>query len=193
MLSVQREEEKRRQQKRQQELTGLARQHYLRTLLSHRGLAPWKRLIQLRRDNVQVNHLFIAAVSPQLTLRSPGRPPDPRPLWAPQRRTFNANTKSTISQKNPHPPRPVSMRLKEHVIYIYFIWCFHFPPAGREPSQTPPPETVHSGVVASRRGVCVRQRGACRPALPTLSASEELQLLENSVYSLPHRNCHSSH
>lgn len=68
IMSLQREEEKQRQQKRHQELMGLARQHYHRTLLSHRGLAPWKRLIQLRQASMEVNHLFIAAVRHQLAL-----------------------------------------------------------------------------------------------------------------------------
>lgn len=65
IMSLQREEEKQRQQKRHQELMRLARQHYHRTLLSHRGLAPWKRLIQLRQASMEVNHLFIAAVRQQ--------------------------------------------------------------------------------------------------------------------------------
>ncbi|XP_049421074.1 coiled-coil domain-containing protein 191 [Epinephelus fuscoguttatus] len=53
-----REEEKQRQLKRQQELLKLARQHYHRNLLLRRGLAPWKRLIQLRQANIQLaeNH-----------------------------------------------------------------------------------------------------------------------------------------
>ncbi|XP_044195571.1 coiled-coil domain-containing protein 191 [Thunnus albacares] len=49
-----REEEKQRQLKRQQELLKLARQHYHRSLLLRRGLAPWKRLIQLRQANTQL-------------------------------------------------------------------------------------------------------------------------------------------
>uniref|UniRef100_A0A3Q3KXT0 Coiled-coil domain containing 191 n=1 Tax=Mastacembelus armatus TaxID=205130 RepID=A0A3Q3KXT0_9TELE len=53
-LEKEREEEKQRQLKRHQELLKLARQHYHRTLLLHRGLAPWKRLIQLGRANVQL-------------------------------------------------------------------------------------------------------------------------------------------
>ncbi|XP_068588435.1 coiled-coil domain-containing protein 191 [Cebidichthys violaceus] len=48
------EEEKQRQLKRQQELLKLARQHYHRNLLLRRGLAPWKRLIQIRQDNLQL-------------------------------------------------------------------------------------------------------------------------------------------
>uniref|UniRef100_I3K997 Coiled-coil domain containing 191 n=1 Tax=Oreochromis niloticus TaxID=8128 RepID=I3K997_ORENI len=46
-----------RQLKRQRELMALARQHHRRTLLLRRGLAPWKRLIQLRHASVEVNHL----------------------------------------------------------------------------------------------------------------------------------------
>ncbi|XP_041817683.1 coiled-coil domain-containing protein 191 [Chelmon rostratus] len=49
-----REEEKQRQLKRQQELLKLARQHYRMNLLQRRGLAPWKRLIQLRQANTQL-------------------------------------------------------------------------------------------------------------------------------------------
>lgn len=56
-VSAQREEEKQRQLKRQRELMALARQHHRRTLLLRRGLAPWKRLIQLRQASVEVNHL----------------------------------------------------------------------------------------------------------------------------------------
>ncbi|KAM6970922.1 coiled-coil domain-containing protein 191 [Tautogolabrus adspersus] len=47
-----REEEKLRQLKRQQELLQLARQHYHRNLLLRQGLAPWKRLLQLRQCNI---------------------------------------------------------------------------------------------------------------------------------------------
>uniref|UniRef100_A0A3B4URV1 Coiled-coil domain containing 191 n=1 Tax=Seriola dumerili TaxID=41447 RepID=A0A3B4URV1_SERDU len=53
-LQREREEEKQRQLKRQQELLKLARQHYHRTLLLRRGLAPWKRLIQLGQANIQL-------------------------------------------------------------------------------------------------------------------------------------------
>ncbi|XP_071341276.1 coiled-coil domain-containing protein 191 [Trachinotus anak] len=53
-LEREREEEQQRQLKRQQELLKLARQHYHRTLLLRRGLAPWKRLIQLRQANIQL-------------------------------------------------------------------------------------------------------------------------------------------
>ncbi|XP_029979062.1 coiled-coil domain-containing protein 191 isoform X2 [Sphaeramia orbicularis] len=49
-----REEEKQRQQQRQQELTKMARQHYHRILLLRRGIAPWKRFIQLRQANIQL-------------------------------------------------------------------------------------------------------------------------------------------
>uniref|UniRef100_A0A3B4F8I1 Coiled-coil domain containing 191 n=1 Tax=Pundamilia nyererei TaxID=303518 RepID=A0A3B4F8I1_9CICH len=56
-VSAQREEEKQKQLKRQRELMALARQHHCRTLLLRRGLAPWKRLIQLRQASVEVNHL----------------------------------------------------------------------------------------------------------------------------------------
>ncbi|XP_073344994.1 coiled-coil domain-containing protein 191 [Pagrus major] len=58
-----REEEKQRQLKRQQELLKLAHQHYHRNLLLRRGLAPWKRLIQLKQANMQLaqshHNLFI--------------------------------------------------------------------------------------------------------------------------------------
>lgn len=53
----QREEEKQRELKRLQECLKLACNHYNRTLLLRRGLAPWKRLIQLREANTEVNHL----------------------------------------------------------------------------------------------------------------------------------------
>uniref|UniRef100_M4A6L9 Coiled-coil domain containing 191 n=1 Tax=Xiphophorus maculatus TaxID=8083 RepID=M4A6L9_XIPMA len=43
--SIQREAERQRQLKRRQELMRLACQHHNKTLLSHRGLAPWKHLI----------------------------------------------------------------------------------------------------------------------------------------------------
>uniref|UniRef100_UPI003AAB573F coiled-coil domain-containing protein 191 n=1 Tax=Centroberyx gerrardi TaxID=166262 RepID=UPI003AAB573F len=49
-----REEEKQKQLKREQELQTLARQHYHRTLLLRRGLAPWKRLLQLTQTNTQL-------------------------------------------------------------------------------------------------------------------------------------------
>ncbi|XP_034415898.1 coiled-coil domain-containing protein 191 isoform X2 [Cyclopterus lumpus] len=49
-----REEEKQRQLKRQQELMKLARQHHRRNLLLRRGLAPWKRLIQIKQANIQL-------------------------------------------------------------------------------------------------------------------------------------------
>ncbi|KAM9713161.1 coiled-coil domain-containing protein 191 [Menidia menidia] len=57
-LEREREEEKQRQLRRQQELMRLARQHYRRTLLLRQGLAPWKRLIQLRQTNMELaeNH-----------------------------------------------------------------------------------------------------------------------------------------
>ncbi|GLD54744.1 coiled-coil domain-containing protein 191 isoform X1 [Lates japonicus] len=53
-LTPAREEEKQRQLKRQQELLKRAHQHYHQTLLLRRGLAPWKRLIQLRQANIQL-------------------------------------------------------------------------------------------------------------------------------------------
>ncbi|KAM4534077.1 coiled-coil domain-containing protein 191 [Odontesthes bonariensis] len=53
-LEREREEEKQRQLKRQQEFMRSARQHYHRTLLLRRGLAPWKRLIQLRQTNMEL-------------------------------------------------------------------------------------------------------------------------------------------
>uniref|UniRef100_A0A672G8E7 Coiled-coil domain containing 191 n=1 Tax=Salarias fasciatus TaxID=181472 RepID=A0A672G8E7_SALFA len=40
--------------KRQQELLKVARQHYHTALLLRRGLAPWKRLIQLRQDSMKL-------------------------------------------------------------------------------------------------------------------------------------------
>ncbi|XP_034562120.1 LOW QUALITY PROTEIN: coiled-coil domain-containing protein 191 [Notolabrus celidotus] len=49
-----RKEEKQRQLKRHQKLLELARQHHHRNLLLRRGLAPWKRLIQLRQANIQL-------------------------------------------------------------------------------------------------------------------------------------------
>uniref|UniRef100_A0A3P9D5J0 Coiled-coil domain containing 191 n=1 Tax=Maylandia zebra TaxID=106582 RepID=A0A3P9D5J0_9CICH len=59
-VSAQREEEKQRQLKRQRELMALARQHHCRTLLLRRGLAPWKRLIQLRQASLaERHHTFI--------------------------------------------------------------------------------------------------------------------------------------
>uniref|UniRef100_UPI0037E8119B coiled-coil domain-containing protein 191 n=1 Tax=Semicossyphus pulcher TaxID=241346 RepID=UPI0037E8119B len=48
-----REEEKQRQLIRQQELLKRARQHH-RNVLLRQGLAPWKRLIQLREANIQL-------------------------------------------------------------------------------------------------------------------------------------------
>ncbi|XP_062235625.1 coiled-coil domain-containing protein 191 [Platichthys flesus] len=53
-LEREREEENKRQVKRQQELLQVARLHYRETLLLRRGLAPWKRLIQLKRANTQL-------------------------------------------------------------------------------------------------------------------------------------------
>uniref|UniRef100_A0A3Q3KD43 Coiled-coil domain containing 191 n=1 Tax=Monopterus albus TaxID=43700 RepID=A0A3Q3KD43_MONAL len=53
-LFVQREEEKQRQLKRHQKLLKLANQHYHRTLLLHRGLAPWKCLLELRQANIKL-------------------------------------------------------------------------------------------------------------------------------------------
>ncbi|XP_030613164.1 coiled-coil domain-containing protein 191 [Archocentrus centrarchus] len=61
-LEREREEEKQRQLKRQKELMTLAGQHYRRTSLLRRGLAPWKRLIQLRQDSVELaerHHNFV--------------------------------------------------------------------------------------------------------------------------------------
>lgn len=54
---VQREEEKRRELKRQQELLVVAQQHYNRVLL-RRGLALWKRLVQLQKDAAEVSYLI---------------------------------------------------------------------------------------------------------------------------------------
>ncbi|RVE58791.1 hypothetical protein OJAV_G00197660 [Oryzias javanicus] len=53
-LEREREEEKQRRRKRQQELTRLAHQHYDRTLLLRRGLAPWKRLVQFLKVNKEL-------------------------------------------------------------------------------------------------------------------------------------------
>ncbi|XP_008301868.1 coiled-coil domain-containing protein 191 [Stegastes partitus] len=53
-LEKEREEERQRQLKRQKELLKVARQHYNRTLLLRRGLAPWKRLIQFRQANMEL-------------------------------------------------------------------------------------------------------------------------------------------
>ncbi|KAM6900238.1 coiled-coil domain-containing protein 191 [Xenentodon cancila] len=57
-LEQEREEEKQRELKRQQELTGVARQHYHKTLLLRWGLAPWKCLIQIRQASLELaeNH-----------------------------------------------------------------------------------------------------------------------------------------
>ncbi|KAM4605923.1 coiled-coil domain-containing protein 191 [Polymixia lowei] len=49
-----REQEKQNQLKQAQELQTLARQHYIRTLLLRRGLAPWKRLLRLSQTNTQL-------------------------------------------------------------------------------------------------------------------------------------------
>ncbi|XP_023182578.1 coiled-coil domain-containing protein 191 isoform X1 [Xiphophorus maculatus] len=53
-LEREREAERQRQLKRRQELMRLACQHHNKTLLSHRGLAPWKHLMQLRRENMEL-------------------------------------------------------------------------------------------------------------------------------------------
>ncbi|XP_022050771.2 coiled-coil domain-containing protein 191 [Acanthochromis polyacanthus] len=53
-LEKERKEEKQRQMTRQKELLKLACQHYNRTLLLRRGLAPWKRLIQFRQANMEL-------------------------------------------------------------------------------------------------------------------------------------------
>ncbi|XP_016887084.1 coiled-coil domain-containing protein 191 isoform X2 [Cynoglossus semilaevis] len=53
-LQREREEEKQRELKRLQECLKLACNHYNRTLLLRRGLAPWKRLIQLREANTEL-------------------------------------------------------------------------------------------------------------------------------------------
>ncbi|KAK2859493.1 hypothetical protein Q5P01_004113 [Channa striata] len=53
-LEKEKEEERQKQQKRQQELLKLACEHYRIILLLRRGLAPWKRLIQLRQANTQL-------------------------------------------------------------------------------------------------------------------------------------------
>ncbi|XP_056290370.1 coiled-coil domain-containing protein 191 isoform X2 [Pseudoliparis swirei] len=48
------EREREEEKQRQQELMKLARQHHRRNLLLRRGLAPWKRLIQIRQANIQL-------------------------------------------------------------------------------------------------------------------------------------------
>ncbi|XP_061831473.1 coiled-coil domain-containing protein 191 isoform X2 [Nerophis lumbriciformis] len=48
------EEEKRRQSRKQQQAVEHARQHYNTRLLGHRGLAPWKRLMELRQANSEL-------------------------------------------------------------------------------------------------------------------------------------------
>ncbi|XP_029004058.1 coiled-coil domain-containing protein 191 isoform X2 [Betta splendens] len=53
-LEREREEEKQRQRRRHQELLKRSRQHYDRSLVLRRGLAPWKRLLQLTRANAEV-------------------------------------------------------------------------------------------------------------------------------------------
>uniref|UniRef100_A0A3B5AHZ8 Coiled-coil domain containing 191 n=1 Tax=Stegastes partitus TaxID=144197 RepID=A0A3B5AHZ8_9TELE len=58
-LEKEREEERQRQLKRQKELLKVARQHYNRTLLLRRGLAPWKRLIQFRQLAERHHNLFL--------------------------------------------------------------------------------------------------------------------------------------
>lgn len=51
------EEEKQGEIKRQQELQKLARQHYSKSLLSWKGLLPWKRLIDLSKTKMKANLL----------------------------------------------------------------------------------------------------------------------------------------
>uniref|UniRef100_A0AAV2L9U7 Uncharacterized protein n=1 Tax=Knipowitschia caucasica TaxID=637954 RepID=A0AAV2L9U7_KNICA len=53
-LEREREEEKQKQLRRRQELMSLARQHFHQTLLRRRGLAPWKRLVELAQANMQL-------------------------------------------------------------------------------------------------------------------------------------------
>ncbi|XP_077592322.1 coiled-coil domain-containing protein 191 [Stigmatopora nigra] len=53
-LARMREDEKLRQMKLQQQLYDRARQHYDRKLLRHRGLAPWKRLMELTHINAEL-------------------------------------------------------------------------------------------------------------------------------------------
>ncbi|XP_067234563.1 coiled-coil domain-containing protein 191 isoform X2 [Chanodichthys erythropterus] len=57
-----RELEKQKRAEREQELSKRASQHYLRTLLLHRGLAPWKRLLEQSHVNTQraVDHCTLA-------------------------------------------------------------------------------------------------------------------------------------
>lgn len=64
-VCVQREEEKQRRLKRQQDLLKLASQHYNRKLLLQRGLLPWKRFIQLKIQNTQVNKLISPVILPK--------------------------------------------------------------------------------------------------------------------------------
>ncbi|XP_016127286.1 coiled-coil domain-containing protein 191-like [Sinocyclocheilus grahami] len=57
-----RELEKQKRAEREQELSKRAAQHYLRTLLLHRGLAPWKHLLEQSHVNTQkaVDHYTLA-------------------------------------------------------------------------------------------------------------------------------------
>lgn len=68
---MQREEEKQRELKRQQDLLMVAQQHYNRVLL-RRGLALWKRLVQLQQDAAEVSYLirFVGASAGSRKLRS---------------------------------------------------------------------------------------------------------------------------
>ncbi|XP_061614759.1 coiled-coil domain-containing protein 191 [Phyllopteryx taeniolatus] len=54
MLARMKKEEKLRQMKQQQQLLDRARHHYDRKVLRHRGLAPWKRLIELKQANAEL-------------------------------------------------------------------------------------------------------------------------------------------
>ncbi|TRY56448.1 hypothetical protein DNTS_032915 [Danionella cerebrum] len=53
LMYIQKELEKQKKVERDQELTRLASQHYLTTLLRHRGMSPWKRLLEQSHANTQ--------------------------------------------------------------------------------------------------------------------------------------------
>ncbi|XP_054621937.1 coiled-coil domain-containing protein 191 isoform X2 [Dunckerocampus dactyliophorus] len=53
-LARMKEEEKRQRMKKQQQLVDEAHQHYNRSLLNWKGLAPWKRLMELRQANTEL-------------------------------------------------------------------------------------------------------------------------------------------
>lgn len=85
------------------------------------------------------------------------------------------------------------------IVSIWHMWlslnafisvrlCFSFPsfqspPAGRESLQSLPPEAVRTRLAAISKRVPVWERSFCGPTVPALFASEELKLLEKSVYT----------